>query len=125
METKSTLIKNVKEFDVYGKEISYDNGKKSFIVYSTRINNVYYQVKFIRKCINQPISSGRYRLKVELSKMNIQNTKDGNYVKKILWIKEVIENYKYSQIELDKENEDKMRLLFSDTDENNIFKGGE
>lgn len=111
---------NAKQVEVEGKK---------FIACTTKIGNKYYKIKFRQECENAPKKSGVYEVHIELKFCNIQRGKlytgkDGNEKRgnDIIWVSEISRIRKYTDEEIQAENEAKMLEVFGEnTDEDLPF----
>lgn len=110
----------VQTIEIHAKEVTYE-GKK-WIACGTKINDVYYKVKFRMTANNQPKERGIYivtlNVETNMSKQNGKHfvDKNGEYRKDsdILWINNSIEFRKLTEEEMQARNAESMKGVFGE-----------
>ena len=103
------MTKRTRELLVYAKELTTKDGNRKFLVYSTKIGDKYFDVKFSSKCNKRPTSVGYFDVLVEE-----YFTKPNGEYNDILWVCKAskVEVSKYIKHEVDPLAYDTSTIVF-------------
>ena len=116
--------KYIRTIEIYAKEIK--NDKQCFISATTKINGVWFKVKFTKECLNNPRTKGIYRLTINFDDCSIEK---GEYYENkkgeprrgnsIIWINKILRIEKKSEEELKEDNRKAFEDIFNKNTDTN------
>lgn len=116
-----------KNLTIVARKVNTKDGK-SFVKFSTQINDIWYRVSFNRSVDRIPNQPGRYHFTVDTKALSVARgkkyiSKDGieKYENDTLWISEYVSAKKFTDEELRKEQESQIAAVFGDESDNLPF----